>query len=124
MANPIKFQTEVSRVERHDRDVATYEFRYLDRRPRYKAGQFLHLALDAYDPAGHWPESRVFTIARGATNGDYLRLTIAAKGGFTERLHRELSPGRRVWMKGPYGDFLVVAKPGQETVLVEGGTGV
>lgn len=124
MANVIKFRTEVVDVVRHADDVATYAFRYLDRRPRYKPGQFLHLALDAYDPAGHWPESRVFTIARGATDTRTIRLTIAAKGRFTRRILDELSPGRQVWMKAPYGEFIVQASPDHEIVLIGGGTGV
>ena len=61
-------------------DVATYEFRCLMPRPRWKPGQFLHLALDAYDPSGHWPESRCFTMASGSLEKDHVRLTIAAKG--------------------------------------------
>jgi ferredoxin-NADP reductase len=124
MATVIKFRAEVVRVARHTPDVATYEFRYLDRRPRYKPGQFLHLALDAYDPSGHWPESRVFTIAKGATDLEFIRLTIAAKGRFTRRILGELSPGRQVWMKAPYGEFIVEALPARETVLIGGGTGV
>jgi ferredoxin-NADP reductase len=124
MATPIKFIAEVTRVLRHAEDVATYEFRCLARHPRYKPGQFLHLALDAYDPAGHWPESRVFTIANGPAEPGFLRLTIAQKGRFTARILRELTPGRQVWMKAPYGEFLVHAETARETVLVAGGTGV
>ena len=90
MATPIKFRAEVTRVLRHADDVATFEFRYLDRRPRCKPGQFLHLALDPYDPAGHWPESRCFTIARGTRERDSLRLVIALKGRFTTRIFEEL----------------------------------
>ncbi len=124
MATPIKFKAEVSRVIRHSADVATYEFRYLDKRPRYKPGQFLHLALDAYDPSGHWPESRVFTIAKGATDREFIRLTIAVKGAFTRRILAELEPGRQVWMKAPYGEFIVRTDPQRETVLIAGGTGM
>jgi len=124
VATPIKFCAEVTSVARHAPDVATYEFRYLDRRPRYKPGQFLHLALDPYDPSSHWPESRVFTIANGATDRDKIRLTIAAKGRFTRRILNELEPGRRVWMKAPYGEFIVRTDRDGETVLIAGGTGV
>lgn len=124
MATLIKFRAEVAQVMRYAADVATYEFRCLDRRPRYKPGQFLHLALDSYEPSGHWPESRVFTIANGSTDRDKIRLTIAAKGRFTQRILEELQPGRQVWMKAPYGDFIVAASPERETVLVAGGTGV
>ena len=105
MAVPIKFTAEVVRVVAHADDVATYEFRYLDKRPRYKAGQFVHLALEPYDPTSHWPESRVFTIAAGKSNRQLLRLTIVAKGPFTRRILAGLVVGRRVALKGPYGEF-------------------
>jgi ferredoxin-NADP reductase len=124
MATPIKFPAEVTRIIQHAPDVATYEFRYLDRRPRYKPGQFLHLALDPYDPSGHWPESRAFTIAKGASDPEFIRLTISDKGRFTHRILGELTEGRQVWMKGPYGEFIVHASPEYEVVLLGGGTGV
>jgi ferredoxin-NADP reductase len=124
VATPIKFRTEVIRVIQHAPDVATFEFRYLDRHPRYKPGQFLHLALDAYDPAGHWPESRAFTIAKGSTDPEFIRLTISAKGRFTHHILSELTVGRQIWMKAPYGDFIVHASPEHEVVLIAGGTGV
>jgi ferredoxin-NADP reductase len=124
MAVPIKFTAEVARVIAHGDDVATYEFRYLDKRPRYKAGQFVHLALDPYNPASHWPESRVFTIAAGASSRELLRLTIAAKGNFTRRILAGLEVGRRVALKGPYGEFFVQSDPQREVVLIGGGTGV
>ncbi len=124
MASPIKFRAEVSRIDKHSDDVFTYEFRCLDKRPRHKAGQFLHLALDDYDASSHWPESRVFTIANGATNRDCIRLTIAGKGKFTHRILKELEVGREVWMKAPYGEFIVHCQPEGEVALIAGGTGV
>ena len=33
-----------------------------DKRFKYKPGQFLHLALDEYDPSQAWPESRCFSM--------------------------------------------------------------
>jgi ferredoxin-NADP reductase len=124
MATPIKFRAEVIRVIRHGADVATYEFRCLDLRPRFKPGQFLHLALDPYNPSSYWPDSRALTIANGATNRECIRLTIAAKGAFTHRMLRELEVGRHVWMKAPYGEFIVDASNRHEVVLIAGGTGV
>ena len=124
MATPIKFRAQVEKVARYGADVATFDFHCLDRRPRYKPGQFLHLAVDPYDPSAHWPESRVFTIASGSANAETIRLTIAAKGRFTRRLLEELVPGRQVWMKAPYGEFIVHTDPERETVLIAGGTGV
>jgi ferredoxin-NADP reductase len=124
MPMPVKFSAEVTQVARHGDDVATYEFRCLTPRPRWKPGQFLHLALDPYDPSGHWPESRCFSMANGGLEKDRVRLTIAAKGAFTRRILAELQPGRKVWMKAPYGDFIVRASPEHDVVLIAGGTGV
>jgi ferredoxin-NADP reductase len=124
MPMPVKFSAEVAKVLQHGGDVATYEFRCLTPRPRWKPGQFLHLALDAYDPSGHWPESRCFTMASGSLEKDHVRLTVAAKGAFTRRILAELQPGRKVWMKAPYGDFIVRTSSEQDVVLIAGGTGV
>jgi ferredoxin-NADP reductase len=124
MAMPAKFMAEVSRVVQHGDGVATYEFRCLSPHPRWKPGQFLHLSLDPYDPSGHWPESRAFTMASGSAEIDHVRLTIAAKGRFTCRLLEELRPGRTVWMKAPYGDFIVRTTLEHDVVLIAGGTGV
>lgn len=124
MAMPMKFSAEVTRILRHGDDVATFEFRCLTLRPRWKPGQFLHLALDAYDPSGHWPESRCFTMASGSLEKDHVRLTIAAKGTFTRRILAELQPGRKVWMKAPYGDFIIRTSQEHDVVLIAGGTGV
>jgi ferredoxin-NADP reductase len=90
--------------------------------PRFKPGQFLHLALDASEPGGYWPESRVFSIASSPRERDRLSITYAVKGAFTARMENELAPGSTVWVKLPYGDFVV--DPGADTVLFAGGTGV
>jgi ferredoxin-NADP reductase len=88
----------------------------------FKPGQFLHLALDAYEPGGFWPESRVFSIASSPRERDRLAITYAVKGTFTARMERELAPGVGVWVKMPYGEFMV--DPGSNAVLFAGGTGV
>ena len=124
MPMPVKFMAEATEILRHDDEVATYEFRCLMPRPRWKPGQFLHLALDPYEPSGHWPESRCFTMASGSLEKDRVRLTIAAKGKFTRRILAELQPGRKVWMKAPYGDFIVRTSREHDVVLIAGGTGI
>jgi ferredoxin-NADP reductase len=90
--------------------------------PRFKPGQFLHLALDAYEPGGFWPESRVFSIASSPRERERVEITYAVKGPFTARMERELAPGRGVWVKLPYGEFVV--DPSKDVVLFAGGTGV
>jgi ferredoxin-NADP reductase len=90
--------------------------------PSFRPGQFLHLALDPYEPDGFWPESRVFSIASSPEERDRLAITYAVKGSFTTRMERELAVGGNVWVKLPYGDFLV--DPSRDAVLFAGGTGV
>jgi ferredoxin-NADP reductase len=90
--------------------------------PAFKPGQFLHLAIDPYDGAGFWPESRVFSIASSPHVRDRLTITYAVKGAFTTRMENELVPGARVWVKLPYGEFVV--ESGRDAVLFAGGTGV
>ena len=124
MATPTKFRVEVTKIDRHSDNVSTYEFRCLVRRPRYKAGQFIHLTLEPYDPAMHWPESRVFTVANGPSNRELIRLSISAKGEYTRRIIRELDIGTQVWLKGPYGEFIVKTEAQRDTVLIAGGTGI
>lgn len=90
--------------------------------PRFRAGQFLHLALDPYEPGGFWPDSRAFSIASSPTERNHLRITYSVQGRFTGRMERELAAGRDVWIKMPYGDFVVDGDG--ELVLVAGGTGI
>ena len=90
--------------------------------PRFTPGQFLHLALDPYEPDGFWPESRVFSIASSPSERDRLSITYAVKGAFTTRMERELAPGGSAWVKLPYGEFVV--EPARDAVLFAGGTGI
>jgi NAD(P)H-flavin reductase len=64
MANPSKIQAEIVSVEPYGKDFFEVRMKPQGRVPRFKAGQFLHLTIDDYDPSGgFWPESRVFSIA-------------------------------------------------------------
>jgi ferredoxin-NADP reductase len=90
--------------------------------PRFRAGQFLHLALDPYDPSGFWPESRVFSIASPPAQRDTVRITYAVHGRFTARMENDLVEGRHVWIKMPYGDFVIDSRA--DVVLFAGGTGI
>ena len=90
--------------------------------PVFKPGQFLHLALDTYDPAGFWPESRVFSIASSPYQRDRLSITYSVRGRFTARMEKELKEGKTVWVKMPYGDFVIQSRA--DVVLLAGGTGI
>ena len=106
----------------HGKHVYTVELSPERPAPRFRPGQFLHLALDAYDPSGFWPESRVFSIASPPTQRDRLRITYSVQGRFTARMEKELVEGQWVWAKLPYGDFVV--EDTRDAVLFAGGTGI
>lgn len=122
MAVTQKLASVVERIVAHGERVYTVHLRPERPVPRFRAGQFLHLALDPYDPTGFWPESRVFSIASSPAERDAVRITYAVHGRYTDRMERELAEGRQVWIKMPYGDFVVDA--GADVMLFAGGTGV
>jgi len=90
--------------------------------PRFLPGQFLHLALDPYRPGDFWPDSRVFSIASSPADTSLLRIAYAVKGSFTSRMEQELQAGGDIWVKLPYGEFVVAED--QDVCLLAGGTGV
>lgn len=112
----------VERVVAHGDDVYTAVLRPERPVPRFRAGQFLHLALDPYDPSGFWPESRVFSIASAPSERNRVRLTYAVHGPFTMRMAADVVEGRSVWIKLPYGDFVIDGRT--DVALFAGGTGI
>jgi ferredoxin-NADP reductase len=117
-----KLSCVVERVVAHGERVYTLVLRPERPVPRFLPGQFLHLAVDPYDPSGFWPESRVFSIAIGPGDRSRLTITYAVHGRFTARMEAEAREGRTVWVKLPYGDFVVDSR--RPTALFAGGTGV
>jgi ferredoxin-NADP reductase len=122
MAPAQKLRCTVDGVVAHGDRVYTVTLRPARPAPRFQAGQFLHLALDTYDPTGFWPESRVFSIASAPTQRDLLRITYSVQCAFTTRMEAALVPGHEVWVKMPYGHFII--EPRGEVVLLAGGTGI
>jgi ferredoxin-NADP reductase len=117
-----KLRCVVERVVAHGERVYTLALRPEHPVPRFRAGQFLHLALDPYDPSGFWPESRVFSIASPPAQRDAVQVTYAVHGRFTARMESDLVEGRQVWIKMPYGDFVIDSRA--DVVLFAGGTGI
>lgn len=123
MPQPVRLKATVARIEDHAPGLRSLILIPERSVPRFRPGQFLHLALDPYDPAGFWPESRIFSIASPPESRSELRITVSVVGAFTRRI-LELREGVEVWIKLPYGDFIVETVPDRETVLVAGGTGI
>jgi len=118
-----KYPAEVVHIENKVEGIYTVELKSLSVPFKYQPGQFLHLALDEYDPSGQWPESRCFSI-QSAPGEELIRITYAIKGKFTSRMQQELKPGKQVTMKLPYGDLFIQMHNKVNTVFIAGGTGI
>ncbi len=117
-----KLRCRVEKVRAVGEGVYTVDLAPVEPVPRFKPGQFLHLTLDEYDPSSFWPESRIFSIASSPARRDFLQLAYSVRGVYTARMERELCEGRQVWVKLPYGEFVVEDK--KDVVLFAGGTGI
>lgn len=117
-----RIRCRVEQVVNHGERVYTIALKPERVIPRFRPGQFLHLALDDYDPSGFWPESRVFSIASPLSDRDRILISYSVRGRFTSRMEMELKEGRRVWIKLPYGEFFISSD--NDVVLLAGGTGI
>ena len=122
MSTPQKLRCQVSKITDHGDHVYTVELAPERPVPRFKPGQFLHLTLEDYDSSSFWPESRVFSIASSPTQRDHLKISYSVKGKYTARMENELQEGRTVWVKLPYGDFVI--RDAGDVALLAGGTGI
>ncbi len=118
-----KYKARVVEVLQRLPDVYTVRLESETGRFRYSPGQFLHLALDEYDPSRAWPESRCFSM-QTSPDHNLIAITFTTKGHFTKRMANELSAGRSVWLKMPYGDLFTRQHARDNCVFLAGGTGV
>lgn len=124
MANPVKLAAQVKQITPFGKGVYKVEFSPERRIPRYNAGQFLHLTVDYYDPmGGFWPESRVFSIS-SPYSPDSLSIIYSVKGKYTKKMEDTLKVGTKVWLKLPYGEFIIDENTTDPIVLIAGGTGI
>jgi predicted ferric reductase len=103
--------------------VYTLELESLGTSFKYEPGQFLHLALDEYDPSSQWPDSRCFSI-QSSPGDELIKLTYAVIGDFTKRMQNELTVGKTVTLKLPYGNLFSQEYIKVNTVFISGGTGI
>jgi ferredoxin-NADP reductase len=118
-----KYKSQVVSVSNPAENIFTVEFRTMEGRFRYLPGQFLHLALDEYNPSEAWPESRCFSMQTSPAN-ETLKITFSAKGQFTKQMAEMLKPGSQVWLKLPYGELFTQEHDNQGVVFIAGGTGI
>ena len=124
MVQPVHFKAIVEQIERHDDTVVSYHLKADKRLPRFIPGQFIHLAIDDYDPASFWPESRVFSVANAVADRYTMVLTISRQGHYTGRILDQVHLGSVLWGKGPYGEFSIDSTHGKRAILIAGGTGI
>jgi len=123
MAIVKKYPAKVIHIENKIDGIYTVELKSLTGPFKYQPGQFLHLALDEYDPSGQWPESRCFSM-QSAPQNELIKITYAVKGQFTSRMQQELNPGKQVILKLPYGDLFTKPHHKDHAVFIAGGTGI
>ena len=92
--------------------------RDLDRLPA-RAGQFF---LWRFAVRGRWWQANPFSLS-AAPDGRTLRLTAKALGDGSAGL-RNIRPGTRVFVEGPYGAFTAMHRTRPNTLLVAGGVGI
>lgn len=122
MATPRKIPATIKEVLTHSERIKSLLIEPNQKYPRFRTGQFLHLAMDSYDPSFPWPESRVFSIA-SPPEAEIIRITFAIKGNYTQRMYDRLESGDNVWLKLPYGEFRFEENH-NKFIFVAGGTGV
>ena len=96
---------------------------YIDGKNLHKlpaqAGQFMRWR---FLTRNGWWQSHPFSLS-AAPNSQWLRLTVTAVGGHTERLAR-MKPGTPVWAEGPFGVFTAQRRTRRRALLIAGGSGI
>jgi ferredoxin-NADP reductase len=86
----------------------------------YRPGQFAWIRLDS--PFGPL-QSNPFSLSSGTDSPGNLEFTIRKAGDFTSTIG-SLTPGRKVYVDGPYGDFNADYAGGERLLLIAGGVGM
>lgn len=123
MAIVKKYKVNVISITNLIEGVYTLELASESGKFKYLPGQFLHLAIDEYDPSAAWPESRCFSM-QTSPECETIKITYSAKGSFTNRMRDVIKVGSLAWIKLPYGDLFTQEHSKQNTVFIAGGTGV
>jgi ferredoxin-NADP reductase len=123
MAIVKKYKAEVIAFENHFDNIYTVELASKSGTFKYLPGQFLHFALDEYDPSSNWPESRCFSMQTSPKNAT-IKITFSAKGLFTNRMTKELVVGKIVDIKLPFGELFQQDHDNKGVAFIAGGTGI
>ncbi len=92
--------------------------KHLEKLPA-QAGQFMRWR---FLTRNGWWQSHPFSLS-AAPNSQWLRLTVTAVGGHTQRL-ATMTPGTPVWAEGPFGVFTAQRRTRRRALLIAGGSGI
>lgn len=123
MAIVKKYKVKVIGLKKNNEDLYAIDLLSLGKSFKYEPGQFLHLALEQYDPSSAWPESRCFSM-QSNEDEDHIRLTYSVKGDFTNKMSELINVGTELWIKLPFGDLFTQDHKKENTVFIAGGTGI
>lgn len=118
-----KYPVRVNKIINEVNGIYTLEIESLGNEFKYYPGQFLHLALDEYDPSAQWPDSRCFSI-QSPPGTQYIKITFAVKGAFTSIMEKQIQANTELTLKMPYGDLFIREHNKLNTVFISGGTGI
>lgn len=123
MAAPQKIKARIKAIIKYKHGVTLFKL-LPEKKCKFKPGQFLHFAMDKFDPSFNWPDSRVFSITNSPSFYETIDILVSPKGKFTNRMISELKENEEVWIKLPFGSFNFKDSINSDCVLIAGGTGI
>jgi len=110
-------QAKLKNIKEETPTIKTYQFK-LDKKLKFKAGQFMQLTVPGVGEAPFTPSS-----APGAVME--MDITIMKAGRVTDRLHEKVKKGDTLALRGPFGKGYPMGKfEGKEVLVVGGGVGL
>jgi len=118
-----KYPAEVVEIQNPVDTLYVLKLRSKEKPFKFLPGQFLHLAIDDYDPSAGWPESRCFSIhGWDETRSDYTH--ILHKGPLHVTDGQGARAGENPLVKMPYGSLFQDIPDKTGCIFIAGGTGI
>ena len=114
-----RYSYEVGEINRLTDEVMEVVLRPIGPQMLFQPGQF---AYASFVFPGVDPEAHPFSFSN-SNNGPYVRFTIKTLGDDTATL-RDITPGTKAFLEGPYGDFSYKNTRNTSQVWIAGGIGI
>ncbi|MBN1695722.1 FAD/NAD(P)-binding protein [candidate division WOR-3 bacterium] len=110
-------QATLKNIKEETPTIKTYRFK-LDKKLKFKAGQFMQLTVPGIGEAPFTPSSAPGDVGE-------MEITIMKTGKVTDKLHDEVKVGDTIALRGPFGKGYPMDKfDGKEVLVVGGGVGL